>query len=102
MKRLYCALFAIFLLNGCATSEEPTKTPHTRAGQLNSCMLDEAHVYRKNGQLADPSLDIWGLSRDILTICQRRLRINRSEINEIQSLNIISSTLKAMQQEATR
>lgn len=94
MSKLYIAVSILFILSACASQTE-NKTPQTKIGQLNSCMLNEAYASKENGKLARTP-DNRTLAGQILNICTSKLGIANEEINRTQSLNIIVSVLKTL------
>jgi len=97
MKHLHYILSIAFLLAGCALPS-PDKTPQTRTGQLNSCMLQEVYRLHDAGAMSAPDFDENRLAWNVLAICRSRLDIDSSEFNAVQSLEIISSTIRTLRQ----
>ena len=95
MKKLF-ALAAILLLLGACAGTNRDKTPQTRSGQLNTCMLREVYELKDSGRLSDPKLNEDRLARQILALCRSRLDITSSEFNAVQSLAIVTSTIRAV------
>lgn len=96
MKQICLALVAIALLSGCINTQVENKTPYTKIGQLNSCMLDEGHRRKQSGELANPKLDVWSTARSMLRICRSKLDISSNQIIEPQSLNIAVSIINSL------
>lgn len=88
---------ALLFLSACAAGTDEGKTPQTVRGQLNRCMLDRTYDLKAEGRLADS--DKWTAAHEILNSCKRKLHITGSEISDTQSLNIIVSTIDALNEE---
>lgn len=94
--KLSCLFLPVFvLLAGCAL-HPADKTPKTRVGQLNSCMQEEVYRRHEAGALNSPDLNAERLAREILSLCRSRLNIDSSEFNAVQSLAIVTSTIRSL------
>ncbi|MBQ1612590.1 MAG: hypothetical protein II085_03855 [Alphaproteobacteria bacterium] len=70
------------------------KTPQTKIGQLNSCMLTKVYDMKDAGTLFRSGT--WTTARNILDTCEKELNISGSSINETQSMNIVSSVIESL------
>lgn len=95
MKKTLTAILVTTLISGCAHDPATDKTPQTLSGQLNSCMLKEIYSRYDSGQLG---YDRWTIAQEIFSDCKRQLKIDDSDVNSIQSLNIAASTIQALRQ----
>ncbi len=97
MKKICFTMFIASILCGCSSLnlyQDKSKTPKTKIGEFNSCSLYEIDELRYNNKLSESNT--WTIAQEIISSCLKQLDMDREEINNTQSLNMIVSAIKAL------